>query len=138
MQIKRWAHVVVFALAALALGMAQSDWQGQVKKHYPIDLPRYKGKPLMLMQMAAHKGDPPIEGYTVWYSPADAKPAFEFYKNYLMRLGFKPMPTGVTKVKGQERADLYWAEKNWNGVVMYTPYPDNRVSFAISFSAKKK
>lgn len=135
---KRLILSVVLGLMVAAWGFGQADWQGKVKKHYDIDLPRYKGQPLMLMQMVAHKGDPPIEGYTVWYRPADAKPAFEFYKNYLMRLGFKPMPTGAMLTKGQERADLYWPEKNWNGVVMYTPYPDNRVSFAISFSAKKK
>ena len=133
---KRFFHLAGLLLVLTAALFPQASWQGDVKRTYPVDLPKYKGKVLILMQMAAHKGQAPIEGYTTFYPMADAKPAFVFYRDYLMKLGFKQV-AGPPAVDGQERIDLYWPEKRWTGVVLYTPYPkENKVSFAISFSAK--
>ena len=136
---KRLMVMCSIAIWCAALVWAQAKWQGDVKRSYPVTLPAYKGKELVLMQMAAHKGDAAIEGYTAWHTPADAKPAFLYYRDLLVKQGFKPASQQQpTTTKGQERVDLYWAEKNWSAVVITTPYPDGRVSLGISLTEKRR
>lgn len=131
--------IFLAVLLALLNGVAawpQADWQGDVTKHFPITIPPFKGKRMTMMQMPPWKGKPAIENYTFFLNRADAKEAFPFYKAHLEKVGFK---TEATKkiTDDQVRADLFWAQKGWTGVVLATPYPNqDKVSFTITISAR--
>ncbi|MBY0505387.1 MAG: hypothetical protein K2X03_15850 [Bryobacteraceae bacterium] len=84
-------------LLAVSLSLfAQQDWQGDVKKTYPLTLPAFQGTKPVFSQAAKTNDMPQIEMYSVTTALANLKTSADFYRASLEQQGFKQVKANVT------------------------------------------
>lgn len=108
------ALLTIFSLS-LAL-FAQQDWQGEVKKTYPITLPPFQGTRPVFSQAAKTATQPHIEIYSVTTSLANLKTSAEFYRASLEKQGFSSVKS--TSGAELERIEMLNATRKLTAVVV--------------------
>ena len=107
----------LFALVSLtALLFGQQDWQGEVKKLYPLDLPAFQGTRPVFGQAKKTATMPDIELYSLSLPLANLKTSAEYYRASLEKQGFKPVKTMSTATL--ERIEMLNAARKLSAVVV--------------------
>ncbi len=90
------SSVLVTLVSFASLLFGQADWQGAVKKLYPVNIPAYQGfVPVFgLAQKTATLPD--IELYSLSMKLADLKAPVAFYRASLEQQGFKSVKASNT------------------------------------------
>ena len=79
----------LLGLLSLSLVWGQQDWQGEVKKLYPINVPAFQGVIPVFGSAAKTATQPEIELYSLSLKLADLKTSAGFYRDTLEKQGFK-------------------------------------------------
>lgn len=79
----------LLAFLSLSLVWGQQDWQGEVKKLYPVNVPAFQGVIPVFGSAAKTATQPEIELYSLSLKLADLKTSAGFYRDTLEKQGFK-------------------------------------------------
>ncbi len=76
-----------------SLLFGQQDWQGEVKKLYPLSVPAFQGVSPVFGLAQKTATTPDIELYSLSLKLADLKASAGFFRDSLEKQGFKPVKT---------------------------------------------
>ena len=94
----------------------QADWQGDVKKLYPITVPAFQGS-VPVFGLAKKKDNlPDIELYSLSLKLGNLKSSADFYRAALEKQGFKPVKT--ISVPTMEKIEMLNAARKLSAVVV--------------------
>ena len=79
----------LLGLLSLSLVWGQQDWQGEVKKIYPVNVPAFQGVNPVFGLATKKATQPDIELYSLSLNLADLKTSAAFYRDSLEKQGFK-------------------------------------------------
>ena len=106
----------LLALFSLSLAWGQQDWQGAVKKLYPVNVPAFQGVSPVFGLSAKTATQPDIELYSLSLNLADLKTSASFYRDSLEKQGFKSVKS--TSGPTIERIQMVNASRKLMAVVV--------------------
>ena len=106
----------LLALFSLSFAWGQQDWQGAVKKLYPVNVPAFQGVSPVFGLSAKTATQPDIELYSLSLNLADLKTSASFYRDSLEKQGFKSVKS--TSGPTIERIQMVNASRKLMAVVV--------------------
>jgi hypothetical protein len=122
---------VLLALLTISTVLfGQQDWQGDVKKLYPVELPSYQGARPVYGLSKKTATTPDIELYSLTVKLTDLKTPAELYRTSLEKQGFKYLKS--TSTATLERIELVNSARKLGAVVVASKQPREMMLIGVT------